>query len=168
MILMLPDISHSEKYEDMMEEWLGHRGRIHPGALRNNGAPYERWLKWMRDDQSPDTCPEGSPPQTLYFCFVGEELVGAVTVRHCLNEKTAVDGGHIGLGIRPGSRMRGYGVQALVLAAEKARERGISKMLLTCDEDNIGSQKTMLKQGAVYFDTVSSPEEKRIKRFWLE
>lgn len=65
--LVLPNASHKERYLSMMNEWISYGGRLNPGALRNNGASYEKWIGWMKDDQSELTCPEGSVPQTLYF-----------------------------------------------------------------------------------------------------
>jgi serine/threonine-protein kinase len=46
--LELPNESHKNGYLEMMDEWLAHGGRINPGALRNNGAVYEKWLKWLQ------------------------------------------------------------------------------------------------------------------------
>ena len=165
--LVLPAMEHKALYEAMMDEWLSFGGRLNPGALRSHGEPYETWLQWMRDDRDPLTCPEGSPPQTLYFLMENGELIGAATVRHCLNGRTLIDGGHIGLGIRPSKRRMGKGAEALALAVGKAREMGAGAVLLTCAEDNTASEKTMLKLGAVYENTLPNEDGEPVKRFWI-
>lgn len=121
----------------------------------------------MKDDQSYKLCPEGSPPQTLYFCEENREIIGAVTIRDYLNQKTFIDGGYIGIGIKPSKRKRGKATEALMLAVEKVYEKGIFEILLTCAEDNIGSEKMILKIGAVYENTVQKDDGQKVKRFWL-
>jgi predicted acetyltransferase len=49
--LVLPNELHKTQYLEMMKEWLSFGGRLHSPALRNNGASYEKWLDWMKDDQ---------------------------------------------------------------------------------------------------------------------
>ena len=166
MNLERPNLTHQEQYNEMMQEWIEDGGRLHPAALSNNGVPYEKWLQWMKDDENVETCPEGSPPQTLYFCFDNGILVGAVTIRHFLNERTVIAGGHVGIGIRPTKRRTGYATQALGLAIQKLYAMGIDDILLTCAEGNIGSEKTMLKYGAI-FENLVDVDGERQKRFWL-
>jgi len=50
-----------------MKEWLAFGGRLSPGALQNNGASFEIWLKWMDEDAHEGTCPPEAVPQAMYF-----------------------------------------------------------------------------------------------------
>ena len=166
--LILPDITFKTQYQEMMEEWLAYGGRLNPGALRCNGQSYETWLQWMSDDAHEGTCPPEAVPQTMYFAVRDDgKLVGAVTIRHKLNERLVNDsgGGHVGFGVRPAERRKGYAKEILRLALEKLAERGINNVLIHCAWDNIGSEKTILACGAVFQDEVVNIKGEKAKRF---
>lgn len=165
--LVLPNISHKNKYEEMINEWINYSGRLHPAALNNNSADYETWLKWIEEDRRYETCPEGSPPQTLYFCMENDEIIGAVTIRDYLNAKTIIDGGYIGFGVRPSKRRMGKATEILRLAIQTVYDMGVFEILLTCAEDNIGSERMIQKNGAKYERTIKDENGISVKHFWL-
>jgi predicted acetyltransferase len=78
-----------------------------------------------------------------------DRLIGAVNIRHYLNESLKRSGGHIGDGIRPSERRKGYATEMIRLALIECRKLGIEKVLMTCDKDNIGSAKSIIKNGGV-------------------
>lgn len=166
--LVLPNESHREQYLKMMDEWIYFGGRLNPAALTNNGASYEKWLSWIKDDQSELTCPNGAVPQTLYFAFNQDDLLlGAVTIRHYLNEKMFIDGGYVGYGVRPTQRRKGYAKKMLALAINKLNEMGINKLLVTCAADNVGSIKTILINGGIFENEMFNEYGEMVKRFWI-
>jgi len=166
--LIPPDMTFKSQYKEMMDEWFAYGGRLNPGALQSNGSSYETWLRWIDEDAHEDTCPPGSVPQTMYFAVRDDgKLIGAVTVRHRLNDKTnnSSGGGHVGFGVRPSERRRGYASEILRLALKKLAERGVDKVTINCASDNIGSEKTILANGAVFQDEVTNSEGEKTKRF---
>jgi len=168
--LVRPNMTFKSQYKAMMDEWLAHGDRINPAALLNNGNTYETWLQWMDDDAHEDTCPPGSVPQTMYFAVHDDgKLIGAVTIRHRLNEATnnCSGGGHVGFGVRPTERRKGYAKEMLCLALKKLAKRGINDVILNCASDNIASEKTMLACGAVFQDEVMNDEGEKAKRFCM-
>ena len=153
-----------------MSEWIAHGGRLNPLALKSNGVSYEKWLQWMNDDEHEDTCPPESVPQTIYFAVRDDgKLIGAVTIRTKPNEKinNGSGGGHLGFGVRPTERRKGYAKKILRLALKKLAERGINDVMINCASDNIGSEKTILACGATFQDEVINDEGERAKRFWI-
>lgn len=93
--------------------------------------------------------------------------MGAVNIRHRLNEKLLKTGGHIGDGIRPSERRKGYATAMLALALEECKKLGIDKVLMCCDKDNIGSAKSIVKNGGVLENEVE--EEGHIEqRYWIQ
>jgi predicted acetyltransferase len=58
----------------------------------------------------------------------------------------------------------------LHLSVEIAREKlGIGRILLTCDDDNIGSIRTIEKNGGILENVVSGPDLEKLKcRYWIE
>ena len=64
---------------------------------------------------------------------------------------------------------RGYGTKMLALALEKAKERGISPVLITCNDDNLASARVMEKNGFTLADKVSLSEDGKpvlTRRYW--
>jgi predicted acetyltransferase len=77
-------------------------------------------------------------------------------------------GGHIGYGIRPSERRKGYATQILSLALEKTKVLGINKVLVVCDTNNIGSRKTIISNGGVPDKDYIEQDGNIISRFWIE
>ena len=75
--------------------------------------------------------------------------MGAVNIRHYLNESLLLNGGHIGDGIRPSERRKGYATAMIGLALEECKKLGIDKVLMVCDKENIGSAKSIINNGGV-------------------
>ena len=96
-------------------------------------------------------------------------FIGEVGIRHKLNDALKLRGGHIGYGIRYSEWNCGYGTRMLALALEKAKEMGISPVLITCNDDNLASARVMEKNGFTLADKVSvSVDGKTIitRRYW--
>lgn len=94
-------------------------------------------------------------------------FIGEIAIRHRLNEALSLRGGHIGYVIRSDAWNRGYGTRILSLALEKAKDRGLKKVLCTCNEDNIGSARVMEKNGFVLQDKVLV-DGMLCRRYWKE
>ncbi|GAA5147358.1 GNAT family N-acetyltransferase [Nocardioides marinquilinus] len=70
-------------------------------------------------------------------------MVGFLAVRHALNAGLREEGGHVGYSVRPAARRRGHASRALALGLRHAAGLGLERVLLTCDEDNLGSRRTI-------------------------
>ena len=101
-------------------------------------------------------------PATFLGAFVGRELVGRVSVRHELNDYLRRVGGHIGYGIRPGSRRRGYATEVLRQSLVVARSLGVERAMLTCDDGNVGSATVIERLGGVLQDVSGGS-----RRYWI-
>ena len=118
----------------------------------------------------PDGTELGTVPHAHLWLVAGDELIGRVSIRYQLNQRLLRSGGHIGYGIRPSRRRQGFGHQALVLAKQHARERGVQRVLLTCADDNIGSARIIETCGGVLEDVEPHPDnpETLMRRYWIE
>jgi predicted acetyltransferase len=104
-----------------------------------------------------------------YWGVVGDRMVGRLGLRLELNEVLARVGGHIGYYVSPDCRRKGYAAAMLRLALRTPEARGIGRLLLTCDEDNTASERTILGCGGVFESVVEDgPAKPRKKRFWID
>ena len=88
--------------------------------------------------------------QSKTFLLIREndnKIVGSINVRWNLNEEMLKFGGHIGYGIRPTERRKGYNKINLYLGMIEAKKLGLEKVMLDCDVDNIASDKTLKALG---------------------
>lgn len=113
--------------------------------------------------------PLGGVASTFLFAFVGPRIVGRVSIRHQLSESLERVGGHIGYVVVPEFRRRGYATEILRRALHIARdELGLERALLTCDDDNFGSIRTIEKNGGRAFDVITGPDlDKPKRRYWV-
>ena len=115
-------------------------------------------------DRLPETPrADGFVPCTYLWLVDGGEFLGSLAIRHSLNDFLFEQGGHIGYSVRPSARRQGHATQALQAALPVARELGISRVLVTCAEDNTGSRAVIEKNGGVYEDS-----RKGARRYWIE
>lgn len=122
-----------------------------------------------------ETVPDGLvvATQFLYIRQADNRLVGMIQVRHYLNEYLSKYGGHIGYSIKPSEQRKGYATSMLNAVLPYYKEIGLKKILIACNDNNIGSEKTILNNGGVYESTVYEPRKKfrfkrgKLKRFWI-
>ena len=94
-------------------------------------------------------------------------MIGTVNIRHRLTDKLFNIGGHIGYGIHPSERRKGYATKILLLSLEKAKDLGLEKVLVTCDRENTGSEKTIRKNGGVQDTSYVKDDGNVTLRFWI-
>ena len=101
---------------------------------------------------------------------VAGEMVGRTSIRHELNEYLAFHGGHIGYAVRPAFRRRGYATEILRLSLVIARSYGIDSVLITCDDDNVGSAAVIESCGGLLERVVPARDSDTgvpFRRYWI-
>lgn len=151
---------------DMMDEWTATGEKIVPYAIRK--ADYHDYEAWLQAVLSTGVGP-GHVPDTTFLCLDQEQniLVGAVNIRHRLNDQLLLNGGHIGDGVRPSQRRKGVATQMIALALEECRKLGISRVLMVCDKTNIGSAKSIQRNGGVLENEVLVDGVTE-QRYWIQ
>ncbi len=130
----------------------------------------EEWIDYNREHPDVEVPTEGLVPDSTYFCLDEERniMVGAINIRHELNDYLLNYGGHIGDGIRPSERRKGYATKMIALGLEECKKLGIHKVLITCDKKNIGSAKSIIKNGGILENEVVNPDGNVQQRYWIE
>ena len=134
------------------------------------GMPFRRYLSVLGEQARGVNIPPDHVPTTFLFAFVRERIVGSVSIRHHLNPTLERRGGHIGYVVAPEFRGKGHATAMLRKALQITRDDlGLSQVLVTCDDDNVASIRTIEKCGGVLEDIVSGPDLDRPKRrYWIE
>lgn len=139
------------------------------GPLRRCENPKEYILE-CKKYTVPETLPDKWVLATQFFCIRKSDnrLVGMIQVRHYFNDYLSKYGGHIGYSVKPDERQKGYATSMLKAVLPYCKELGLDKILITCIDGNIGSEKTILNNGGVYESTVCEPYRNlNLKRFWI-
>jgi predicted acetyltransferase len=143
-----------------------------PGFLHyyKEGMPFRRYLELLAEQERGVNLPPNHVSTTFLFAFVATRIVGRVSIRHSLNAFLERVGGHIGYVVVPEFRRQGYATTILRLSVQIANEKlGIKRVLVTCDDDNIGSIRTIERNGGVLENVVSGPDlDKPKRRYWIE
>ena len=170
MIMNLHLVKLSEEYKrhlnEMMEEWYATGENIIPYVIRKND--YKDFEYYM-DNLEVKEGTENLVPDSTFFCLDEDRdiFVGAVNIRHYLNEALLRDGGHIGDGVRPSERRKGIATKMIGLALDECRKLGIDRVLMVCDKDNIGSAKSIMSNGGI-FENEITVEGVVEQRYWIE
>lgn len=115
------------------------------------------------------TPPPGWVPDTVYWAVSEGRMVGRISIRHELSSFLRRVGGHVGYIVRPSMRRRGVATEMLRLLLETPRAKATGDILLTCNEDNVGSEKSILKNGGVFSELVEvGPGQPKKKHFWIK
>jgi len=163
-------VKASDRYRaqitDMLDEWYASGEKIVPYAIRR--TDYHDFARY-RDDLEVKDAGDGLVPDSTFFCLDEERdmIVGAVNIRHYLNEGLLRNGGHIGDGVRPSERRKGIATKMIALALEECKKLGIEKVLMVCDRGNIGSAKSIRNNGGVLENEIEVDGVQE-QRYWID
>lgn len=168
-------IKLTKEYEkqlgEMIDEWkadqeLNHTNRSPWAIFKNDYHDFDYYLEHLEVK----TPTEGKVPDSVFFLLDEDRnrLLGAVNIRHYLNEALLKEGGHIGDGIRPSERRKGYAAEMIRLALIECRKLGIDRVLMTCEKSNIGSAKSILKNSGVLENEFINSEGCVEQRYWIK
>jgi predicted acetyltransferase len=164
--LTIPTVELEKQYLDMLADWSKTGEKLVPFVIKMDHQNFPLMIKRLQDYQNGIGVENFVAHSTYWLVNTNKKILGVVNIRHYLNESLLKKGGHIGYGIRPSERRKGYANIILQLAKDKARELSLDKVLLTCDKNNIGSVKTILKNGGI-LESEEMIEDTIIQRYWI-
>src|SRR3989344_2195211 len=166
MKLVLPSIKYKSDYSKALEE---SKDEVGVTILRKpkEGESFEEFVKKIKSESKGLNLPESWVPATELWLADNNVFIGYVNIRHSLTEHLLNIGGHIGYWIRPSKRHMGYGKKLLALSLLEAKKLGISKVLVTCDDTNIGSRRIIEDNGGILENIVENGKDHPLKRrYW--
>lgn len=163
--LSQPSLIYRDSYIAAWRE-LAEEGRFPSWNFDMLTAHFDEYLDVIRARET-DPLP-GFVPESTYWLIVGDQYVGTISIRHYLTPALRRFGGHIGYIIRPSYRGQGYGTLQCRLALNIARSMGLTRALITCDDNNVGSYKIIEANGGVLLDRVDNRRGVLTRRYWVD
>lgn len=158
---VVPSMEYMEKGIDYIQEHINVGSHINgSGGLDRYLDNYQGWLDKLEQDRMCIPNEQRVPAETYYLVNEQDRIIGMINIRLCLNERLMKCGGHIGYGIRPSERNKGYNKINLYLALLRCQSLGIKEVILDCDSFNLASSRTMEALGGVRIDEYYSDYEK--------
>lgn len=135
---------------DMLQEITTNDNGFHNKVY---GMTYEQFKEWLDHEYSVDNgnLEDWMVPQTSYWLYDNDKLIGYGRVRHSLNDNLAKTSGHIGYAIRQTERKKGYGTKILSLLLEECKKLNIKQVQIGANPKNIASNKIIVKNGGILF-----------------
>ena len=156
---------------EMIDEWrldqeINHTNHSPWSIFRNDYHDFDYSLDNLEFNEST----EEIVPDSVFFLLDVERniLLGAVNIRHYLNDYLLQFGGHIGDGIRPSERRKGYATVMIRLSLIECKKLGIHKVLMVCNKSNIGSAKSIIKNGGILENEFTDEDGEINQRYWID
>lgn len=131
--------------------------------------PFQEFVRDLNERLHGRNLAPGKVAETFLVGDVDGSIVGRLSLRHELNELLRRVGGHIGFGVLPQHRRRGYATEMLRQALPLARARGLTRVLVTCDDDNLGSRSVIERCGGALHAIVPPHDQfPTIRQYWID
>lgn len=170
--LARPSLSHFDSWSDTVAEFGGvhidgaglERGQDHG---RDACAAFVEKAELYADENA--TLPEGHVACDYFWITDDGEVVGFIAFRRELNDWLRSYGGHIGYSVRPSRRRQGIARAALNLVLDRARAQGYDRVMLTCDDTNVGSYRTIEGAGGELEAVIdgSAADIPQLRQYWI-
>jgi predicted acetyltransferase len=172
--LIEPTVDLEASHRSFVAEMRAAGEELIPWVLAFPSESFAEYVAQLRDAARGIGIAEGKVPHATYWLVETRddglrEIVAVANVRFELNETLLSHGGHVGYGVRPSARRRGFATTILRLALTELQARGIDRVLVTCDPSNTGSAKAIGRNGGVLAKTEFIPELGRVvARYWID
>ncbi len=158
----LATLEDKELIQSYVEDHYSHNEKSLSASNMLTTMKYEDWVKKIHKNK--ETADDVWGKSLTYLAIDNEKLVGLLNIRYTLNEYMRMKYGDIGYGVRPSERMKGYATKMLKYALSECKRLGMKEVILGCYKDNIGSAKTIIKNGGELIKELE--EEKIINEHW--
>ncbi len=161
--------SYKTEWESLISEFEENGEKLIPLAMKGHANTFEEFLIEAYKNSKGIDLPDGIVPSHIYFLVDDNSkyLIGAIDIRHYLNEYLLKYGGNIGYGIRPSERKKEYATEMLYLALEECKTKGLSKVLITCFKSNVASANTIIKNGGILENEIAEGGNVK-QRYWIQ
>lgn len=153
--LVEPSLERKDEIIEYLDEFVKYNSNINgTGSLDKiyDGYTFEEALERclnMKNEEYAKSINRVPGKTFLLIRKNDNKIVGTINIRWNLSEDMLKFGGHIGYGIRPTERRKGYNKIQLYLVLLEAQKLNLDKVMLDCSVDNLGSDKTIKALGGI-------------------
>ncbi|MBL4736077.1 MAG: GNAT family N-acetyltransferase [Flavobacteriales bacterium] len=169
MKLILPTATMEEAYSVMIQDWKSTGEQLVPFVLRYDYDDFPALIKQLENEAKGIGFKHAHvmvPHSTYWLVDEENNILGVSNLRHELNDNLRKVGGHIGYGITPSQRRKGYATLILKLSLLEAEKKGIGDVLVTCHKDNVGSAKSITNNGGI-LEAEFELEGRAMQNYWI-
>lgn len=171
--IVKPDLPYYKQYNEMMQEWIESNTQIAPWFLDepfNNLEEFADFVQMLDNCENANLDRRYCSTSSYFVLDENNKLIGATSLRHYLTVDGFNTWGHIGYGVRPSERLKGYATEMLKLMLAEAKNKKIYKVLIGVHKSNIASRRVVEKCGGFLENIVEDTENQTelICRYWIE
>jgi predicted acetyltransferase len=168
--LVRPSSALRDSYRSLVAEFATAGEKYVPFVLAFEHDNFDAFLRRLDACAHGIDLPNGFVAHSTFWLVRDQaEVVGVANIRHTLTESLRREGGNIGYGIQPSARRQGLGIAILREALGRATELGLARVLVTCGKANIGSVKSILRNGGILdSEEYLLDRDEIVQRYWIE
>lgn len=170
--LAKPTEEYKEQVMNYRKTFLENGEELSGCALLENVELFDEWIDF--EGRLSKEYGDNYVPSTVYLAIREEDnkLVGIIDFRHELSDFLFNYGGNIGYSVLPEERRKGYAKKMLSLMLEICRKKGLERVLITCDKNNIASAKTIMANGGILENEIADKniisKSGFLRRYWIK
>lgn len=171
LVLVSPSKEHEKQAAEYKQEHFScGELDLHGASLLEKMDVYDDWLAHLQKTSNPQTVDPNWVSASTFFAIhkADGKIVGIIDIRHRLNDFLKEYGGHIGYGVRPSERRKGYATEILRLGLEYCKTINLTNIMLACYKDNLASGKTILINGGMLEREFIYTDGKTVQVYWIK
>jgi predicted acetyltransferase len=167
--LVRPAAAYEAGFLEMLSAYRALGGEKYREEYNDPAFDFESYIKRLEKYSWGENLPRYWVQTSTFWLTDSVAVLGTARLRHGLNDRLQKNGGNIGFDIHPLRRGKGYGNEILRLMLLEAGKIGLTRVLLSCDRDNIASRKIIEKHGGVFDgENLINETGEIVLRFWIQ
>lgn len=163
---VVPSVKYLSSYAEAVKEYEENNVKTYSFSNPNQCDIFDKFQRYGTGKN----IPESHVPSSYFWLTENDEFIGEVSIRHRLTDELLRRGGHIGYGVKYSKWNNGYGTELLHQALLKAKYMNLHEVLITCNDDNIGSAKVIEKNGGLLenkLENIVDGKQILTRRYWI-
>jgi len=161
----LPALEDRDTLSAYVEEHYANGEHSISASMHLTSMSYESWVEQI--NRNADVFNGDWGRSYTLLCFDEEKLVGLLSIRFELSEELSRKFGHVGYGVRPEERRKGYASAMMRHALSICREKGLKQVEAGCFRENTASAKTLIRNGGKLVRESEDCCEGKISQYYL-